>query len=72
MRATALIQVDFMVCQAASASPVVSATMVSTVTGGLLQSLVPTRGVVLVTIYDFVYRNLNNRYYGFSARCVRD
>ena len=46
MRATALIQADLMVCQAAAAAPVVSTAMETTVTGGLLQSLVPTHGNV--------------------------
>ena len=49
MRATALIQADLMVCQAATATPVVSAAMEATVTGGLLQSPVPTLGFVLCT-----------------------
>ena len=36
-----LIQAVGLVCQAATATPVVSATMDTTGTGGLLQSLVP-------------------------------
>jgi len=43
---TALIQADLLVYQAASATPVVSAAMAATGTGGLLQSPVPTRGYV--------------------------
>ena len=41
---TVLMQVVGQVCQAASATPVVSATMESSVTGGLLQSPVPPLG----------------------------
>ena len=44
---TALIQADLLVYQAASATPVVSTTMGTSDSGGLLQSLVPTHGVVL-------------------------
>ena len=43
------IQVDSHVYQAAHATPVVSASMVTSGTGGLLQSLVPTHGVVICT-----------------------
>ena len=42
----ALIQAVLMVFQAATATPVVSATLETTATGGLLQSPVPTRGIV--------------------------
>ena len=41
---TVLIQVASMACQAATATPVVSTTMGSTETGGLLQGPVPTLG----------------------------
>ena len=41
-----LIQAVGLAYQAASASPVVSTAMGTTATGGLLQSLVPTHGVV--------------------------
>ena len=41
---TALIQADLLVYQAATATPVVSPTMGTTATGGLLQSPVPTHG----------------------------
>ena len=43
---TALIQAVGLVYQAATATPVVSAAMVTTGTGGLLQSTVPTLGLV--------------------------
>ena len=43
---TALIQAASLVYQAASATPVVSTNMDTSVTGGLLQSLVPTHGDV--------------------------
>ncbi len=41
-----LIQADLLAFQAATATPVVSATMGTAGTGGLLQSLVPTLGLV--------------------------
>ena len=44
-----LIQADLLVYQAAPASPVVSTTMGSTESGGLLQGPVPTPGVVHCT-----------------------
>ena len=47
MWATAIIQADLMVCQAASATPVVSTALVSTGTGGLRLSPVPTLGGVV-------------------------
>ena len=40
---TVLIRAVSMVCQAAPASPVFSTTLGTPATGGLLQSLVPTR-----------------------------
>ena len=43
---TVLIQAVGLVYQAATATPVVSAAMETAGTGGLLQSLVPTRGNV--------------------------
>ena len=43
---TALIQADSMVYLAATGTPVVSAAMDTSVTGGLLQSPVPTHGNV--------------------------
>ena len=43
---TVLIQADLLAFQAATATPVVSSTMDSTETGGLLQSPVPTHGGV--------------------------
>ena len=46
---TALIQADLLVYQAASATPVVSSALVSTATGGLLQSPVPSHGLVYWT-----------------------
>ena len=46
MTVTVLIRVDLLVYQAATATPVVSATMVAAETGGLLQSPVPTHGNV--------------------------
>ena len=42
---TVLMQVVGQVCQAATASPVVSATMATSATGGLLQSPVPPHGI---------------------------
>ena len=46
MRATALIQADLMVGQAATATPVVSAALEASGTGGLLQLPVPSHGDV--------------------------
>ena len=46
---TALIQVVLLVFQAATATPVVSTSMVTTATGGVLQSPVPTHGYVYCT-----------------------
>ena len=43
---TALIQADLLVCQAATATPLVSATLGTTATCGLLQSQVYSRGDV--------------------------
>ena len=43
---TALIQADLLVYQTAYATPVVSSAVESSATGGLLQSLVPPRGLV--------------------------
>ena len=45
---TVLIQADLLVYQAASATSVNSATMDTTVPGGLLQSPGPTRGIGIV------------------------
>ena len=44
MRATALIQADLMVCRAAYSTSMVSPTMETTVSGGLLQGPVPPHG----------------------------
>ena len=41
-------------------------------TGGLLQSPVPTHGYVYWTTSTTMSAEPQRRYYGFSARCVRD
>ena len=46
---TVIIQAVGLACQAATATPVVSTTMVAAGTGGLLQSPVPTHGGVYCT-----------------------
>ena len=52
---TVLIQADLMVYQAATATPLVSTSMDTPATGGLLQSPVPTHGDVNCTTTSTVF-----------------
>ena len=72
MRATALIQADLMVCQAAAATPGVGSIGYHGDWWSASESGSDSWGRRLDDYDDDVYRDDDYRNYGFSARCVRD
>ena len=72
MRATALIQADLMVCQAAGATPGVGSIGYHGDWWSASESGSDSWVRRLDFDSDFVLRVGNYRYVGFSARCVRD